>query len=178
MVSADEFTRIFHPTDFSPASDIAFVHALKVALAGPTHLTIFIFRIRDARRIGSQEHSGCGVPPAGYLPSASSVSGGRVDDRLRPRAGEDKCRPAWHRRRRDRVCSARKPRGALWVAALLPRVSQVSRRPTVATGHAGSHAHKVIASFVECRSLPPPVDKARTEELQGKRTRDWRYDHL
>lgn len=37
------FTRIFHPTDFSPPSDIAFVHALKLALAGPTHLTLFHF---------------------------------------------------------------------------------------------------------------------------------------
>lgn len=41
--ASDGFTRIFYPTDFSPASDVAFVHALKLALASPTHLTIFHF---------------------------------------------------------------------------------------------------------------------------------------
>lgn len=43
MTEPDGFTRIFHPTDLSPASDVAFVHALKLALSGPTHLTIFHF---------------------------------------------------------------------------------------------------------------------------------------
>lgn len=33
--------RIFHPTDFSPASEVAFVHALKLALASRGALTIF-----------------------------------------------------------------------------------------------------------------------------------------
>jgi nucleotide-binding universal stress UspA family protein len=32
---------IFHPTDFSPASDVAFVHALKLGLASAGSLTIF-----------------------------------------------------------------------------------------------------------------------------------------
>lgn len=32
---------IFHPTDFSPASDVAFVHALKLALASVGSLTVF-----------------------------------------------------------------------------------------------------------------------------------------
>jgi nucleotide-binding universal stress UspA family protein len=32
---------IFHPTDFSPASDVAFVHALKLALASVGSLTLF-----------------------------------------------------------------------------------------------------------------------------------------
>ena len=32
--------RIFHPSDFSEASHAAFVHALKLAVAGQTHLTI------------------------------------------------------------------------------------------------------------------------------------------
>lgn len=36
-------TRIFHPTDFSPASHVAFVHALKLALASHSSLTIFHF---------------------------------------------------------------------------------------------------------------------------------------
>lgn len=31
---------IFHPTDFSPASDVAFVHALKLAVAGAGSLTV------------------------------------------------------------------------------------------------------------------------------------------
>lgn len=35
--------RIFHPTDFSPASEVAFVHALKLALASRSSLTIFHF---------------------------------------------------------------------------------------------------------------------------------------
>ena len=34
-------TRIFHPTDFSPASEVAFVHALKLALATRGALTLF-----------------------------------------------------------------------------------------------------------------------------------------
>ncbi len=34
---------IFHPTDFSPASDVAFVHALKLALASQGALTVFHF---------------------------------------------------------------------------------------------------------------------------------------
>lgn len=33
--------RIFHPTDFSPASEVAFDHALKLALASQGSLTIF-----------------------------------------------------------------------------------------------------------------------------------------
>ena len=36
-------TRIFHPTDFSPASEVAFAHALKLALASRGALTIFHF---------------------------------------------------------------------------------------------------------------------------------------
>lgn len=36
-------TRICHPTDFSPASEVAFVHALKLALASRGALTIFHF---------------------------------------------------------------------------------------------------------------------------------------
>ena len=36
-------TRIFHPTDFSPASEVAFTHALKLALETGGHLTIFHF---------------------------------------------------------------------------------------------------------------------------------------
>ncbi len=36
-------TRIFHPTDFSPASEVAFVHALKLAVASRSSLTIFHF---------------------------------------------------------------------------------------------------------------------------------------
>lgn len=35
--------RIFHPTDFSPASEVAFIHALKLALASRGELTIFHF---------------------------------------------------------------------------------------------------------------------------------------
>lgn len=35
--------QILHPTDFSPASDVAFVHALKLALASRGELTIFHF---------------------------------------------------------------------------------------------------------------------------------------
>ncbi|MBI4886713.1 MAG: universal stress protein [Acidobacteria bacterium] len=35
--------RIFHPTDFSPASDVAFVHALKLALGGGGSFTVFHF---------------------------------------------------------------------------------------------------------------------------------------
>ena len=34
-------THVFHPTDFSPASDVAFVHALKLGVAGAGALTIF-----------------------------------------------------------------------------------------------------------------------------------------
>ena len=36
-------TRIFHPTDFSAASDVAFVHALKLALVSRGDLTVFHF---------------------------------------------------------------------------------------------------------------------------------------
>jgi len=32
---------VFHPTDFSPASDVAFVHALKLAVASAGSLTVF-----------------------------------------------------------------------------------------------------------------------------------------
>ena len=38
---------IFHPTDFSPASDVAFVHALKLALASTGSLTIFHYARAD-----------------------------------------------------------------------------------------------------------------------------------
>lgn len=38
---------IFHPTDFSPASDVAFVHALKLALTSQGALTIFHFARGD-----------------------------------------------------------------------------------------------------------------------------------
>ena len=38
--------RILHPTDFSPASDVAFAHALKLALAGQGSLTIFHYAHR------------------------------------------------------------------------------------------------------------------------------------
>jgi nucleotide-binding universal stress UspA family protein len=34
------FTSVFHPSDFSHASESAFAHALAVALVGPSHLTI------------------------------------------------------------------------------------------------------------------------------------------
>lgn len=34
------FTRIFHPSDFSEASDVAFCHALRLAVAGQGRLTI------------------------------------------------------------------------------------------------------------------------------------------
>ena len=39
--------RIFHPTDFSPASEVAYVHALKLALASRSDLTIFHFARGD-----------------------------------------------------------------------------------------------------------------------------------
>ena len=35
--------RVFHPTDFSPASEVAFAHALKLALASRGALTVFHF---------------------------------------------------------------------------------------------------------------------------------------
>lgn len=38
---------IFHPTDFSPASDVAFVHALKLALISQGTFTIFHFARED-----------------------------------------------------------------------------------------------------------------------------------
>lgn len=38
---------IFHPTDFSPASEVAFLHALKLALASQGALTIFHFARED-----------------------------------------------------------------------------------------------------------------------------------
>jgi nucleotide-binding universal stress UspA family protein len=40
-------THIFHPTDFSPASDVAFVHALKLAVASGGSLTVFHYAHRD-----------------------------------------------------------------------------------------------------------------------------------
>ncbi|MBI4520341.1 MAG: universal stress protein [Gemmatimonadetes bacterium] len=49
---ASVLTRIFHPTDFSPASDAAFVHALKLALASHSSLTIFHF----ARGAEAEDH--------------------------------------------------------------------------------------------------------------------------
>ncbi len=39
--------RIFHPTDFSPASDVAFSHALKLTLLVGGNLTIFHFAKRE-----------------------------------------------------------------------------------------------------------------------------------
>lgn len=39
--------RILHPTDFSPASDVAFVHALKLALTEAGSLTIFHYAHRE-----------------------------------------------------------------------------------------------------------------------------------
>lgn len=39
--------RIFHPTDFSPASDVAFAHALKLTLLVGGDLTIFHFAQRE-----------------------------------------------------------------------------------------------------------------------------------
>lgn len=47
-------TRIFHPTDFSAASDVAFVHALKLALARQGDLTVFHF----ARDADAADHGG------------------------------------------------------------------------------------------------------------------------
>lgn len=41
MPEASALTRIFHPTDFSPASEVAFAHALKLALAIRGALTMF-----------------------------------------------------------------------------------------------------------------------------------------
>ncbi|MBI2828989.1 MAG: universal stress protein [Acidobacteria bacterium] len=41
MSEASLRTRVFHPTDFSPASEVAFTHALKLALASRGSLTIF-----------------------------------------------------------------------------------------------------------------------------------------
>ena len=43
MADVSARTRIFHPTDFSPASEVAFAHALKLALASQGSLTIFHF---------------------------------------------------------------------------------------------------------------------------------------
>ena len=47
--------RIFHPTDFSPASDVAFAHALKLALAGAGSLTIFHFAHEDQAEADAHE---------------------------------------------------------------------------------------------------------------------------
>ena len=41
MPAVTRTSRIFHPTDFSPASEVAFVHALKLAFATEGSLTIF-----------------------------------------------------------------------------------------------------------------------------------------
>ena len=46
--------RIFHPTDFSPASEVAFVHALKLALASRSSMTIFHL----AREAGADDDAG------------------------------------------------------------------------------------------------------------------------
>lgn len=40
MLSPLGFHRIFHPTDFSPASKVAFAHALKLALVARTEFTV------------------------------------------------------------------------------------------------------------------------------------------
>ena len=40
MLSPLGFHRIFHPTDFSPDSEVAFVHALKLALVARTEFTV------------------------------------------------------------------------------------------------------------------------------------------
>lgn len=48
---------IFHPTDFSPASDVAFVHALKLALAAEGSFTVFHYT-----HDGSEEDERHGFP--------------------------------------------------------------------------------------------------------------------
>ena len=52
-------TRIFHPTDFSPASEVAFVHALKLAQATQGELTVLHF---------SQAHGDYAENDAGGFP--------------------------------------------------------------------------------------------------------------
>jgi len=37
---------IFHPSDFSPSSEVAFAHALKIALL--THADLNVLHVRDA----------------------------------------------------------------------------------------------------------------------------------
>ena len=64
-------TRIFHPTDFSPASEVAFIHALKLALASRSALTIFHFAreaeteddVREFPRVRETLTHGGRLPP-------------------------------------------------------------------------------------------------------------------